>query len=1372
MKKLLSPLLALVFVLSLLTASFTAFASESQESNAIRGFIDGITELVQAYDTDKEFTVPENDESKQIQSFSAENTVDETDNHAAQEYTLQDFQTARLIVRANGKFNPYGALEDVSGFEDFHILQYESPEAAMEAYKNLQVEKNITEVDLDLVCAYSGYESTPENPDIITKDEFLNDWSRDRTQSKRLLEYLAEADIPMKEIIVGVVDTGIDYTHEIFEDRVERTYFNVSSSGNADDEMDSETLYHGTTVSSVIINNSPKNVKVAAYKVSDNDDDLTVTTICAGFLEAIEKQSDIISISLTSMSDPSLITECVLRAYSQNIPVFACVGNSGQLNEYAVPANAPKCIAVSATDFNNTTTFMNTLTPNSDVSAPGEHIAVAIPGDRYARFSGTSYSTPYAAALGAILKSVTPEITVDEIDAQLKETSFDAKRYNERQSSQGGFMDNYHSLWDGVGMIQFCNALGLEKLTAPEIHLEDKVYVGEQTCSITCLDEKAIVLYTTDGTYPAFENADVYTEPFQITRRTRIRAVAYYADEGYYSDEVEATPRIQYTDSDENFAISNDGIITKYNGNISDLYVPETINGITVTGFDKGAFNTVIGLALPKTVTEIPVSAFAKNSTIEFVRGEGIVTVKSNAFSQSNIMYVEFPAAEYIQDYAFYAASKFCRGYFPNVEIIEGDAFSYSRIISFYGPEVQEIDDGAFGQCSRLEKVYFPQCTIINVLWGPANGVFDSCSRLVSVEMPLITNLTFAAFNNTSISKADFPFVKTIEEKAFYNCSELEYINMPALLAVPKQAFDSYGVNPIAEPRFFRLDSVTQIEQDAFGKHPTARIELSHLESAKSLPQTEGCIITMPSTFKECTEDTVGRNYKVYGTKGTYAEEWANANGHEFIEISQETALLQDVPMEYTDETQVLCPDVIGFNRTYQWYGSLTADNTAGEPIEGATEKEFNPAEYPAYPYYYCVVTSTDVGFDPIEIRTGVTANKVAAADYSAYNTAVEKANALEREYYKDLTDLDAALAVDVSGLTVSEQAIVDAQTKAIEDALAALALKDADYTAYNAAVEKANALDRSLYADTTELDEALAVDVSGLTILEQDIVDTQTQAIENALNSLAFKPADYTEYNKAVEQAKALDRSLYEDLTVLDETLAVDVSGKNITEQAEVDAQTQAILTAIENLVFKPADYTEYNKAVGQAKALNRDLYEDLTALDEALAVDVSGKNITEQDTVDKQAQVILHAISELVYKPADYTEVEKAVASVPEDLSVYTDESVAALQAALNAVDYALNITEQETVDGYAKAITNAVNGLELKSVAPPITEPTKPSEPAKPTEPASPENPSAPADTQNPDIPTTGTELPFLYGFTLLFLCGAAVFTYTQRKENIKR
>lgn len=1174
MKRAISILIAFVIAMSSALTGFAVYAEEEKESKGINNFIDGIVELTHEYDKGKEFVAPEEDETAQIQAFSARNSEEVTDS-TKPEYTLQDFQTARLIVRADGNFDKCGALEDVSGFEDFHILQYESPEVAMDAYGQLQKEKNILEVDLDLVCTYCGYESSPDDPDIIPKDEFLNDWSRDRTQSKRLQEYLAKSNIPMKEVIVGVVDTGIDYNHEIFEGRVERTYFNVSSSGNADDEMDSEAFYHGTTVSSIIVNNSPKNVKVAVYKVGDGEN-LTVTAISAGLLAAIEK-CDIINTSLTSLSDVSLIRKCVLKAYSKNIPVFACVGNSGRIETHAAPANIPECIAVSATDFNNATTFMNTLTLNSDISAPGEHIAVAIPRNRYARFSGTSYSAPCAAALGAILKSTNPEITVDEIDTRLKGTSFDVKRYNESQSSQGRFMNNYHSLWDGVGMIQFCNALGLEKLAAPnEINLKDKVYVGEQTCTITCPDEDAIILYTTDGMYPALENANVYTEPFQITQCTRIRAVAYYADGGYYSDEVETTPRIQYTDSDDNFEITNDGIVTKYNGNISDLYVPETINGIEVTGFSKGAFNTVIGLTLPESVTEIPVSAFAKNSTIEFVRGEGIVTVKSGAFSQSNIMYVEFPVAECIQDQAFNLAAKFCVGYFPNVKIIEGDAFSYSRIISFYGPDVQEIDDSAFGQCSRLEKVYFPQCTIINEIWGN-NGVFDSCSRLVSVEMPLITNLTAYALNDTAILKADFPYIKTIEEKAFYNCFELKYVNMPALLTVPKQAFGSYGVNPIAKPRFFRFDSVTQIEKDAFGKYLTARIELSHLETAQSLPRTEECIISMPSTFKECTEDTKGRNYTVYGTKGTYAEQWANENGHTFIEVSQDTAVLTQLPEKYTDADGVLTADVIGFNRTYQWYANDTNDNTTGTPIPNATGKEFNPADYPAYPYYYCVVTSTDVGYNPIEIRTNVTEN-------TTYQSA--------------------------------------------------------DYTEYNKAVEQANALNRDNYVDFSKVNEALSVDVSNLPVKDQALVDAQTAAIINAINSLVYKSADYTEYNQAVEQAKSLNRDHYVDFSKVDEALAVDVSGKNITEQAEIDAQTEAI---------------------------------------------------------------------------------------------------------------------------------TDAINGLELKPVAPPVTNPTEPCDPVKPTEPTVAENSSVPADTQSPEIPKTAGDKLVCISAASLIPFAVCIFTLIRKKKE---
>ena len=1167
MKKFLCVLLSLAIVISLFVVPFTALAADNQESKSINSFINGITELSREYDAKKNFKIKE----EQIAPFSMDA---ERNASSKQEYSLLDFQTARLIVRADCKFDTLGAKEHISGFEDFHILQYGSPEAAMSAYEQYKTMPKIENVAPDTVVdALQNEDSDSEflDSDIIKNQEYLCEWSHDRTQADRLLDYMEEANLSLKPIIVAVVDDGVHYDHEFVRDRIERTYFNSSQSGAHNDEYGSLDG-HGTAVCSVITDNTPSNVRIRVYKVINDDGYATVTQMCAGFLQAIEDNVNVINSSLAYYDDSGLTTELVERAYNKNIPIFGAVGNDGWQDYLLLPANDPKCIAVSATDSNNTTTEWTTLTERSDISAPGESIAVAVLEDKYALWNGTSFATPCAAALGAILKSVNPDMTVDQIETRLKETSLDVKKYNDHESAQGSSMNNYFSLLDGVGMIQFSNALGLEKFTAPELNLEDKIYVGEQTCTITCSDENATILYTTDGTYPALENATVYTEPFQITQRTRIRAVAYYADGGYYSDEVEATPRTQYTDNDEKFVIDKDGIIKKYSGTISDLYVPDSINGITVTGFAKGAFDNLIGLTLPKTVTEIPKKAFYQNSVLEFIHGEGVITIGDSAFEQSNIIHVEFPNAKEIGRLSFRYTNEFSYGEFSNAETICYAAFAYSTIINFDGPTVKTMESTAFLDCGRLESVYIPQCTELIKKNAAIFGEFKRDYHLIVAEMPLVQNLLNNTFEDSRITKADFPFVKTIGDSAFYNCDALEYINMPSLLSIPGKAFNGIVIDYITDYRFFRLDSVSQIAANAFGAYPTSRIEFSHLETANSLPQTENCIVAMPSTFKKCNEKTIGRNYKVYGTKDTYAEKWAIENGHEFIEISQETALFQDVPLEYTGE-ETLTVDVIGFNRTYQWYSSNVADNTSGTPIDGATDKEFNPADYPASPYYYCVVTSTDVGYDSVKIRTGVTANKALSADYTAYNEAVAKANAIDRSLYKDLTDLDAALAVDVSGKNITEQSEVDAQTQAILDAIDALVLKDADYTAYDEAVEKANAIDRSLYKDLTDLDAALAVDVSGKNITEQSEVDAQTQAILGAIDALVLKDADYTAYNEAVAKANALDRSLYQDLTALDETLAVDVSGKNITEQAEVDAQTAAILAAIDALKLKPVE-------------------------------------------------------------------------------------------------------------------------------------------------------------------------------------------------------
>lgn len=1260
MRKLICILLSILMVISLFVVSFTAFASESQESNNIDDFIDGITELVREYDSDKEFTVPENDVSKQIQSFSAENTVDETDNNAEQEYPLQDFQTARLIVRADGKFDDFDALEHVSGFEDFHILQYEGPEAAMEAYGNLQTQKTVYSAAPDEVVAPLQGEKvkTLSKSEVETKD-YLCDWSVNRTQSKRLQEYLLAENIPMQEVVIGVIDNGVYYDHEFLEGRILRTYYNNTESGMPNDEYGAPED-HGTAVCSVIVDNTPQNVKITMFKVL-NDNGLAPTSMIAiGILEAVERNVDVISISLGYFDNSGLTAAAVRMAYACNIPMFACVSNDSAVDDTVVPANVPECIAVTSSNINGLISEWTTWTHKVDIAAPGEDIVVATMQDEYDIWSGTSFATPCAAALGAILKSVYPNITVDEIDERIKETAFAIKETCGNPSAQGQYLDDYYTIYQGAGIVQFCNALGVEKLAAGQTNLEDKTYIGAQLCSLQCADENAVLLYTVDGTYPTLENALVYTAPFEITKRTRIRVVAYYPDCDYYSDEVEVTPRIHYLDDEACFEINDAGVITKYTGTERCLYVPETIKGISVTGFESGVFNNnqIIELTLPETIKEIPEKAFYQNTVLEYISAEGVTAVCDSAFFDSNLRYAELPSAKELGTLSFARTYNFLQGDFSSVEKINTRAFQYSTILYFDGPNVTEICSEAFRMCSRLLWAKFPVCKTLTNSGIAPNGIFYNCYMLLHLEMPLIEYIPKQTFYKCRLKEADFPLVTEMDTRALC-CTNLEYINMPSLLSVPDEAFGGTQSDDSSTPRVCILENVVDIGENAFGEFTTCRAEFSHLSTAKSLPYTDAktpCIITMPSTFRECTEDTVGRNYKVYGTKGTYAETWTNENGHEFIELSQETAVLQDVPMAYTGE-EILKPDVLGFNKTYQWYGNTTADNMTGTPIESATDKEFNPADYEAYPYYYCVVTSTDVGYDPIEIRTGVTQNKtLKSADYSAYDAAVLKANALKREYYKDLTALDAALAVNVQGLTELDQSIVDAQTKAIEDALTALEFKDADYSAYNAAVEKANVLDKSLYADTTELDSLLAEDISGLTILNQDIVDEQMRAIEDALKNLVFKPADYTE----VEKANALNRDLYEDLTALDEALAVDVSGKNITEQAEVDEQTQVILNAIFALTYKPADYTEYNNAVEQANALNRDLYEDLTALDEALSVDVSGKNITEQADVDSQTQAILAAIENLVKKPVTEPEMpgkpSQPVIEAPSETEIIT--------------------------------------------------------------------------------------------------------------------
>ena len=129
-------------------------------------------------------------------------------------------------------------------------------------------------------------------------------------------------------------------------------------------------------------------------------------------------------------------------------------------------------------------------------------------------------------------------------------------------------------------------------------------------------------------------------------------------------------------------------------------------------------------------------------------------------------------------------------------------------------------------------------------------------------------------------------------------------------------------------------------------------------------------------------------------------------------------------------------------------------------------------------------------------------------ADYTKVDAAITKANALNKDNYKDFSAVEAAVKAVVRDKNITEQSEVDAMAKAIEDAIAALQYKDADYTKVDAAIAKANALKKDDYKDFSGVETAVKAVVRGKNITEQSEVDKMAKAIEDAIAALEKKPA------------------------------------------------------------------------------------------------------------------------------------------------------------------------------------------------------------------------------------------------------------------------
>ena len=233
------------------------------------------------------------------------------------------------------------------------------------------------------------------------------------------------------------------------------------------------------------------------------------------------------------------------------------------------------------------------------------------------------------------------------------------------------------------------------------------------------------------------------------------------------------------------------------------------------------------------------------------------------------------------------------------------------------------------------------------------------------------------------------------------------------------------------------------------------------------------------------------------------------------LDVSKNTALtdldcdknqLTSLDVSNTNMDELDCDDniyqiVVGNDRTFDLstlpgnFNVAKTSNWSGGTVSGNTLTVDSDQDTVTYKY--------DCGKDR---RRTFTLKCVESADYTKVDAAIAKANALNKDDYKDFSAVDSAVNAVVRGKNITEQSEVDAMAKAIEDAIAALQYKGADYTKVDEAIAKANALNKDNYKDFSGVEAAVNAVVRGKNITEQSEVDAMAKAIEDAIAALQYK--------------------------------------------------------------------------------------------------------------------------------------------------------------------------------------------------------------------------------------------------------------------------
>jgi len=259
----------------------------------------------------------------------------------------------------------------------------------------------------------------------------------------------------ISDIVVAVIDSGVDYNHPELRGRVIKGY---DFSDYDDDPMDEDG--HGTHIAGIIaaggnngagISGLAWDCRILAIKVLPYGTELDVAD---AIIYAAHHAAgvDVINLSLRLLDTESspIVSDAIYEAANKDIVVVAAAGNltAGQTSDVSkiVPANHPEVIAVTSTDMNDEVSSFSCAGDAVDIAAPGggsgnineiynvlslkcsqpdSYYNPFVVSDYYLRLGGTSMAAPFVSGLAALILSKNPGLTKYEVEQIIKNNADD-----------------------------------------------------------------------------------------------------------------------------------------------------------------------------------------------------------------------------------------------------------------------------------------------------------------------------------------------------------------------------------------------------------------------------------------------------------------------------------------------------------------------------------------------------------------------------------------------------------------------------------------------------------------------------------------------------------------------------------------------------------------------------------------------------------------------------------------------------------------------------------------------------------------------------------------------------------------------------------